>query len=158
MGLGDTEGLLDAVARGADLFDCVAPTRIARHGKALHPDGDFSMRRAEWARSDAPIDTDCSCPACARYSRGYIRHLFQTRELLGPRLLTLHNLHYTFDLMRRTREAIAVGRFDDLHRDVIARWSAGPRDSIGDDIGDGTGEPIGGGISGRGDHDRDAGH
>ncbi len=115
MGLGDTEGLLDAVARGCDLFDCVIPTRLARHGKVLHPDGDFSIKRAEWIDSAAPIDPACPCVACRRYTRGYLRHLFATKELLGLRLLSLHNLRYTLDLMAGMRSAIGAGTFDAFH-------------------------------------------
>ncbi len=120
MGLGDTEGILDCVARGIDLFDCVLPTRLARHGKVLSPTGDFSIKRAEWADDTNPIDPECPCVACRRYSRGYIRHLFATREFLGPRLLSLHNLTYTLGLMRRIRESIAAGRFRDLYDQAIA--------------------------------------
>lgn len=123
MGLGDTEGILDCVARGVDMFDCVLPTRLARHGKVLSEDGDFSIKRAEWARDTAPIDPDCACVACRRYSRGHIRHLFSTKEFLGPRLLSIHNLTYTLGLMRRIREAIAGGRFEAFHAEVLARRS-----------------------------------
>ncbi len=123
MGLGDTEGILDCVERGVDLFDCVLPTRLARHGKVLSRDGDFSMRRAEWADDDRPIDPDCDCVACRRYSRGYIRHLVATKEFLGPRLLSLHNLTYTLDLMKRTRLAIEQGRFQSFKEDVTRRRS-----------------------------------
>ncbi len=119
MGLGDTEGLLDSVERGVDLFDCVLPTRLARHGKVLSRTGDFSIKRAEWAQADAPIDPDCGCIACRRYSRGYIRHLFGTKEFLGPRLLSLHNLTYTLDLMQRIRAAIAAGRFAEFRLETI---------------------------------------
>ncbi|MDK1018912.1 MAG: tRNA guanosine(34) transglycosylase Tgt [Actinomycetota bacterium] len=111
MGLGDTEGLLDAVGRGADLFDCVLPTRLARHGTALSRLGDISMKRSEWANDPRPIEPDCPCVACRRYSRGYIRHLVVTRELLGGRLLTLHNLTYTYRLMEEMRLHIASGSF-----------------------------------------------
>lgn len=121
MGLGDTEGLLESVARGVDLFDCVLPTRLARHGKVLHPDGDFSIKRAEWIRDVNPIEESCDCPACATYSRGYIRHLFATNELLGKRLVTLHNLRYTLRLLEETRHAIAEGRFDDWKTAIIER-------------------------------------
>lgn len=121
MGLGDTEGMLDAVGRGADLFDCVLPTRLARHGKALHPDGDFSIRRREWATDSRPIDPDCDCPTCLRYSRGYLRHLFVTKELLGGRLLSLHNLRYTLALLEDARESIAAGSFETWRRGVLAR-------------------------------------
>ena len=116
MGLGDTEGLLDAIGRGTDLFDCVLPTRLARHGKALHRDGDFSIKRAEWASVVAPIDPSCICQTCLKFSRGYIRHLFVTNELLGPRLLTLHNLHYTLDLVAAAGQAIERGTFDEFRR------------------------------------------
>ncbi len=121
MGLGDTEGILDCVARGVDLFDCVLPTRLARHGKVLSRDGDFSIKRAEWARDTSPIDVSCRCVACRRYSRGHIRHLFSTKEFLGPRLLSIHNLTYTLDLMRRTREAITSGAFADFQKEVVGR-------------------------------------
>ncbi|MEN8233892.1 MAG: tRNA guanosine(34) transglycosylase Tgt [Actinomycetota bacterium] len=120
MGLGDTEGMLDAVARGVDLFDCVIPTRLARHGKALTRRGDISIKRAEWTNDDTPIDESCSCLTCRRHSRGYLRHLFTTNEPLSDRLLTLHNLTYTFDLLRGAREAIAEGRFAGYHTSVTA--------------------------------------
>lgn len=123
MGLGDTEGLLDAVARGADLFDCVVPTRLARHGKALHPDGDLSMKRREWAASDEPIDAECGCPTCGRHSRGYIRHLVVTKEPLAGRLLTLHNLWYTLDLLAGARIAIMSGAFEAFKEDRDRRRS-----------------------------------
>jgi queuine tRNA-ribosyltransferase len=120
MGLGDTEGILDCVERGVDLFDCVLPTRLARHGKVLSKAGDFSIKRAEWAAADEPIEADCPCVACRRYSKGYIRHLFSTKEFLGPRLLSLHNLTYTLGLMSRIREAIAAGRYGDFRRSTVA--------------------------------------
>ncbi len=118
MGLGDTEGLLDAVARGCDMFDCVIPTRLARHGKALHPEGDFSIKLQAWTRSGEPVDSTCGCPTCARYTRGYLRHLFVTRELLGLRLLSLHNLWYTLGVLEGARAAIAAGRFA-AYRDLV---------------------------------------
>jgi queuine tRNA-ribosyltransferase len=120
MGVGDTEGILACVALGVDLFDCVLPTRLARHGKVLSRRGDFSVKRAEWADDNSVIDALCSCVACTRYSRGYIRHLFSTRELLGLRLLSIHNVTYTLDLMRRIREAIAAQRFTQLREDVAS--------------------------------------
>jgi queuine tRNA-ribosyltransferase len=123
MGLGDTAGMLDAIGRGADLFDCVLPTRLARHGKALHPDGDFSIKRAEWAANSEAIDGDCDCPTCRRYTRGYLRHLFVTRETLGPRLLTLHNVWYTLQLVGGAREAIERGEFSRFCSDRLARRS-----------------------------------
>ncbi|MCP3974358.1 MAG: tRNA guanosine(34) transglycosylase Tgt [bacterium] len=126
MGLGDTEQLLDSISRGVDLFDCVLPTRLARHGKVLHPDGDFSMRRREWAQDEQPLDSECDCPTCDRYSRGYIRHLFQTKELLGGRLLSLHNLRYTLRLMEQARASIVHGTFERWRDGVLARRLTGP--------------------------------
>ena len=114
MGLGDTERLLDAIGRGVDMFDCVLPTRLARHGKVLHPTGDFSIKRKEWAADSRPLQDDCDCPACRSYSRGYVRHLFVTKERLGGRLVSLHNLRYTMRLFEHARSAIIDGRF--------ARW------------------------------------
>lgn len=125
MGLGDTEGLIEAVRRGVDMFDCVIPTRLARHGKALHPDGDFAITRAEFIRSEEPVETGCGCVTCDRYSRGYLRHLFATKELLGHRLLSLHNLHYTLDLMKRVRSAIAEGRFEAVTQSILERRQSG---------------------------------
>jgi queuine tRNA-ribosyltransferase len=125
MGLGDTAGILDCVARGIDLFDCVLPTRLARHGKVLSRSGDYSIKRAEWADSTAPIDADCRCVACRRYSKGYVRHLFATKEFLGPRLLSLHNLTYTLDLLSAIRTAIAQGSFEHFRNEVLALRSTG---------------------------------
>jgi len=112
MGLGDTEGVLDAVARGCDLFDCVWPTRLARHGKVLTPGGDYSIRRAQFADDSAPLDATCSCRTCRNHSRAYLRHLLMTGELLVYRLLSIHNLTYTLGVMRGARRAIAAGGFD----------------------------------------------
>jgi queuine tRNA-ribosyltransferase len=128
MGLGDTEGILDAVTRGVDLFDCVLPTRLARHGKVLHRFGDFSIKRSEWATDDAPLDSDCGCVACRRYSRGYLRHLFNTKELLGQRLVTLHNLRYTADLMATIRSSISAGSFAATRDTIVAARASQPRE------------------------------
>ena len=129
MGLGDTEGLLAAITRGADLFDCVIPTRLARHGKALTRTGDISMKRQEWKESEAPLDAECGCLTCRRHSRGYLRHLVTTKEPLADRLLTLHNLTYTFDLLRGAREAIEAGVFDDYRVRVVAQRAGSARGS-----------------------------
>lgn len=125
MGLGDTEGILDAVSQGIDLFDCVLPTRLARHGKALTRDGDISIKRAEWAADNRPIDPDCECVACRRYSLGYLRHLNRTNEPTGQRLLTLHNLTYTYQLMADIRGSIASGSFDALRHEIVERRNRG---------------------------------
>ena len=123
MGVGDTEGMLDAIDRGGDLFDCVLPTRLARHGKVLHPDGDFSIRRAEWASNEDPLDKQCGCPTCLRYSRGYVRHLFATKETLGPRLMTLHNLWYALRLVGDARAAIEHGEYARFRDERLSRRS-----------------------------------
>jgi len=120
MGLGDTEGVLDAVARGCDLFDCVWPTRLARHGKVLTRTGDFSIRRAEFAEDPRPIDESCPCRTCRNHSRAYLRHLRVTGELLVHRLLSIHNLTYTFGVMRGAREAVVEGRFGRFKAETIA--------------------------------------
>ncbi|NQV08077.1 tRNA guanosine(34) transglycosylase Tgt [bacterium] len=131
MGLGDTEGVLDAVARGCDLFDCVWPTRLARHGKVLSRLGDYSIRRAEFARDGGPIDPECPCFTCTTHSRGYLRHLRVTREMLGHRLLSIHNLTYTLEVLSGAREAIAAGSLTEF-RDGLDRSRAtrGPQGGL----------------------------
>lgn len=124
MGLGDTEGVLAAVARGCDLFDCVWPTRLARHGKVLSRLGDYSIRRAALAQDDEPIDPSCPCLACRRYSRAYLRHLRVTGELLGHRLLSIHNLTYTLGVLVGARRAIAEGRFAAFRDEVSSARGA----------------------------------
>ncbi len=126
MGLGDTAGVLDAVARGFDLFDCVWPTRLARHGKALTTRGDFSIRRAEFTTDSAPLDPDCSCFTCRHHSRAYLRHLRVTDELLGHRLLSIHNLAYTMSVLAQARAAIAAGEFAAFRRAVLERREPNP--------------------------------
>jgi queuine tRNA-ribosyltransferase len=125
MGLGDTEGLLAAIERGADLFDCVIPTRLARHGKALTRSGDLSIKRKQWQRSNAPLDEQCRCLTCRTYTMGYLRHLHTTGELLAQRLLTLHNLTYTLDLLAGARAAIAGGTYPDYRSEVLAARRSG---------------------------------
>ena len=111
MGLGDTGGLLDAIARGADMFDCVIPTRLARHGRALTRSGDFNVKRVEFSEDDGPLDPECGCLTCGRYSRAYLRHLVRMNELSAHRLLTIHNLTYVLDLVSGARTAIESGTF-----------------------------------------------
>jgi queuine tRNA-ribosyltransferase len=109
MGLGDTDGLLEAITRGADMFDCVIPTRLARHGRALTRTGDFNVNRVEHTKEDIPIDPMCRCITCNRYSRAYLRHLVRMKELSAHRLLTIHNLTYILDLIDGARQAIEEG-------------------------------------------------
>jgi queuine tRNA-ribosyltransferase len=122
MGVGDPASLVEAVGLGVDQFDCVMQTRIGRHGTALTEHGRLHIKNAKWALSDEPIDADCPCEVCARHSRGYIRHLFQVGEPTAARLLSLHNVAWTLQLMDRMRAAIQSGTFDRLRRDVLATW------------------------------------
>lgn len=114
MGLGDPIGVLEAVGQGADLFDCVWPTRLARHGRVLTSKGDFNLRRAENAEDDRPLDPDCGCHTCRHHHRAYLRHLLMTNELTAFRLISIHNLTYTMNLMVEARAAIEAGRFAEL--------------------------------------------
>jgi queuine tRNA-ribosyltransferase len=125
MGLGDTEGLLEAIGRGADLFDCVLPTRLARHGRVLTRFGDFNLRNAEYEGDDRPIDSACPCLACRGYTRAYLRHLVRMKELSALRLLTIHNLTYTNELVRNAGEAIALGGFETFVESVTFQRSNG---------------------------------
>jgi len=125
MGLGDTDGVLDAVARGCDLFDCVLPTRLARHGKVLSRLGDYSVRRADLAGADRPIDPDCGCFTCQNHSLAYLRHLRVTGELLGHRLLSIHNLSYTLGVLADARTAIIAGRFAQYRMTLAASRNRG---------------------------------
>jgi queuine tRNA-ribosyltransferase len=122
MGVGDPASLVEAVGLGVDQFDCVMQTRLGRHGTALTSAGKLHVKNAIHTSSDAPIDSTCGCPVCARHSRGYIRHLFQVGEPTASRLLSMHNISWTLQLMSRMREAIAAGTFDRLRRDVLATW------------------------------------
>jgi queuine tRNA-ribosyltransferase len=122
MGLGYPEDLLDAVIRGYDLFDCVAPTRNGRNGTAFTSDGQVNVKLAAWRKDERPVDSGCACYACQRFTRSYIRHLFVTGELLGLRLLSLHNLHFLIDLMARARSAILEGRLESWHAEWIRRY------------------------------------
>jgi queuine tRNA-ribosyltransferase len=112
MGVGFPEDLVEGVRRGMDLFDCVAPTRMGRNGAAFTADGRLNIKRAEFRNDPRPLDEDCDCAACGRFTRAYIRHLFVSDEMLGLRLLSLHNVHFLVALMRAARDAIAEGTLD----------------------------------------------
>lgn len=134
MGVGGVGQMLDMVASGIDLFDCVMPTRLARHGTALTRAGRYPLKSAAYARDPRPIEEGCPCPACRGFSRGYLRHLLRIGEILGVRLLSLHNLHVYADFMRRIREAIENGRLTALRDEIGAAWrdpmpAADPSDS-----------------------------
>ena len=122
MGVGDPASLIESVALGVDQFDCVMQTRIGRHGTALTATGKLHVKNAQYALADEPLDSTCSCDVCARHSRGYIRHLFQVGEPTGSRLVSLHNISWTLQLMAAMRAAISAGTFDELRDEVLAVW------------------------------------
>src|SRR5581483_4645058 len=121
MGIGDPEGVLEVIARGVDMFDCVLPTRTARTGSALTSEGRLNLRNARFARDARPLEDGCACPACARFSRAYIRHLVNQQEILGLRLLSLHNLRFLLDLVAAARAAIERGGFTSWREETLAR-------------------------------------
>jgi queuine tRNA-ribosyltransferase len=126
MGVGFPEDLVEGVLRGVDLFDCVAPTRMGRNGTAFTPDGRLNIKRAEFRTDPRPLDDGCDCAACRRFSRGYLRHLFVSDEMLGLRLLSLHNVHFLVRLMRDARDAIRGGTIGAWSRDWLARYHSRP--------------------------------
>lgn len=122
MGLGDPIGMVEAIALGIDLFDCVLPTRFARHGTILSTAGRYNLRRAENADDGKPLDDTCSCPVCARWSRAYLRHLLVVDEPTAPRLLTIHNVWWTLRLVDEARAAIAAGSLDGVRSRLHAAY------------------------------------
>jgi len=122
MGVGFPEDFIASVGRGMDLADCVAPTRMGRNGAAFTDDGPVNIRNARHREDDAPLDAACDCETCTTFSRGYLRHLFAAEELLGLRLLSLHNVRYLIRLAARAREAIVQGTFDGWSRAWLTRY------------------------------------
>jgi queuine tRNA-ribosyltransferase len=122
MGLGTPPQLLEMIARGMDMFDCVLPTRLARNGTAFASTGTLNLKNAEFIRDKGPIEDGCACPTCREFTRGYIRHLIKAEEILGLRLITLHNLHFYLDLMRQARDQIDNGTFGEFRRDFVANY------------------------------------
>jgi queuine tRNA-ribosyltransferase len=123
MGVGTPDDIVGAVIRGIDLFDCVIPTRAGRTARAYTRSGVFNMRNARHADDPAPLDPACACPACMRHSRAYLHHLFRAGEMLGPMLLTWHNLCYYQDLMRDLRRAIRERRLATHAAALRAAWA-----------------------------------
>jgi queuine tRNA-ribosyltransferase len=123
MGVGDPASMIEAIALGVDQFDCVLQTRLGRHGTALTSAGRLNVKRAEFAESDEPLDPTCGCMVCRTHTRGYLRHLFQVAEPTAARLVSLHNLAWTLDLMSRARSAIISGTFSTLRREVLDVWA-----------------------------------
>ncbi|MBI3824795.1 MAG: tRNA guanosine(34) transglycosylase Tgt [Candidatus Rokubacteria bacterium] len=126
MGVGTPADLVEAVARGVDLFDCVLPTRNARNGQAFTGAGPVTIKQARYTRDAAPLDDACACYTCRRFSRAYLRHLFLAEELLAPRLLSLHNVHFFQRLMADMREAVAARAFSAFKARFFARYPVAP--------------------------------
>ena len=124
MGLGTPPQMVEMVARGIDMFDCVLPTRVARNGTAYTGHGTVNLKNACHTRAHGPIEEGCTCPACRDFSRAYIRHLLKAEEILGLRLVTLHNLHFYLNLMQRIRTALELGTFAQFRREFHAAYQA----------------------------------
>jgi queuine tRNA-ribosyltransferase len=125
MGLGTPLDLIHAVTTGVDLFDCVMPTRNARHGLLFTRDGPLKMKNARFLRDPRPVDSDCSCPLCTRMSRAFLHHLFRARELTASVLATLHNLRFYLDFMTDLRDGIALGTLPEVTVQLIERYTGG---------------------------------
>ncbi len=125
MGIGDPAGIVEVVHRGVDVFDCVLPTRLARTGTAFTADGRINLRNARFADDLGPLDPECDCPACRGFTRAYLRHLVNQKEILGSQLLSEHNLRVLVRLVERARAAIRAGRFEEFASHVLSRYSTG---------------------------------
>ena len=119
MGVGAPEDLLEGVKRGVDMFDCVLPTRLARHGTAYTAEGKITVRNASYADDFSPIDNSCNCYVCRNYSRAYLRHLIKAEEILAHRLLSYHNVYFLVNLMENIRSAINLGMFSTFYHDFL---------------------------------------
>jgi queuine tRNA-ribosyltransferase len=126
MGVGDPVSVVDGVALGVDMFDCVLPTRLGRHGSALTSSGRVHIKAARFAKDDSPLDPACGCPVCGRHTKAYLRHLYNVAEPSAGRLVSLHNLAWTTGLMGGARQAILEGRFGAFRDEVIGTWAASP--------------------------------
>jgi queuine tRNA-ribosyltransferase len=129
MGVGTPADIVEAVALGIDMFDCVMPTRNARNGHLFTRHGVVRIRNAEYANDTSPLDASCGCYTCRHYSRAYLRHLDRCAEILGARLNTIHNLHYYLELMRSLRGGIESGRLDEVVRRYAAHAAGEPDDT-----------------------------
>jgi queuine tRNA-ribosyltransferase len=128
MGVGTPEDILDSVARGIDMFDCVLPTRNARNGQLFTRRGRLSIRNAKYRDDPRPPDPDCPCPTCRTASRAYLRHLHTSGEMAAATLLTVHNLFFYLDIMEGIRQSIRLGRFEEYRRQTLRRLAAGNED------------------------------
>jgi queuine tRNA-ribosyltransferase len=128
MGVGFPEDLVEGIARGVDLFDCVAATRNGRHGSAWTMSGRVNIRKASHRTEEQPLDPDCDCATCARFSRGYLRHLFMAQEMLGLRLVSLHNIRFLLRIGEQARAALLGGKFEHWRREWTARYHGNGED------------------------------
>ena len=131
MGLGTPPQMLEMIARGIDMFDCALPTRLARNGTAFTSSGTMNLKNAQFALDKGPIEQDCACPACREFTRGYIRHLIKAEEILGLRLITLHNLQFYLDLMKQARAEIEAGTFDEFRKHFVSNYKTREVDLAG---------------------------
>jgi queuine tRNA-ribosyltransferase len=122
MGLGTPPQLLEMIARGIDMFDCVLPTRLARNGTAFTSLGTLNLKNAEFVLDKGPIEEGCACSTCREFARGYIRHLIKAEEILGLRLITIHNLHFYLDLMKQAGATIEQGTFDQFRKTFVSNY------------------------------------
>jgi len=122
MGVGLPEDIIEAVGSGIDMFDCVAPTRYGRNGTAFTSEGKLTVRNAAYTHDDRPLDVACDCYTCAHFSRAYLRHLFNSQEMLGLRLVSLHNVYFYMDMMRGIREAIRQNRFLEFKKEFLSNY------------------------------------
>ena len=136
MGLGTPPQLFELIARGMDMFDCVLPTRLARNGTAFTAKGTLNLKNAEFAMQKEPIEDGCACPACREFTRGYIRHLVKAEEILGLRLITLHNLHFYLDLAKQARAAIEAGTFATFRKDFVGNYEVRAASTLTTECGD----------------------
>jgi queuine tRNA-ribosyltransferase len=125
MGVGLPEDIVEAAGLGVDMFDCVAPTRYGRNGTAFTSTGKMTVRNAPYTEDFSPLDQACSCYTCKNFSRAYLRHLFNTGEILGLRLVSLHNVYFYLDMMRNIRLAISEGRFEVFKKDFLNKYNSG---------------------------------
>jgi queuine tRNA-ribosyltransferase len=131
MGVGTPEDILDSVARGVDLFDCVLPTRNARNGQVFTSTGRLSIRNARHRRDPRPLDAECSCYTCRTASRAYLRHLHLAGEITASTLLTVHNLSFYLDTLRKIRQSILLGRFETFRRSALRSLAGSDAPTVG---------------------------
>ncbi|MEE1246021.1 MAG: tRNA guanosine(34) transglycosylase Tgt, partial [Acutalibacteraceae bacterium] len=119
MGVGTQGNIIESVSRGVDLFDCVMPSRNARHGQLFTMNGIININNAKYMKDDTPIDPDCDCPTCRRHSKAYIRHLFKAKEMLAMRLCVTHNLYFYNTLMEKIRDSLKNGTFEEFREKYV---------------------------------------